>query len=113
MSKQDFTELCKFDDLAEKTGYRFNSGDEDIVVFRIGNEVFALSNICPHLHSAILYDGFLEEGSVVCPAHGWEFDLKTGLRADGSKGINKYETIIESGKVFIKLPKKKRFSLWR
>ena len=50
----------------------------EIAVFKIDSKVFALSNICPHQHTALIYDGFVEDGCVVCPAHGWKFNLRTG-----------------------------------
>ena len=39
-----------------------------------------MSNICPHQQTRLIYDGFVEDEFVVCPAHGWKFNLGTGKK---------------------------------
>ena len=67
-----------------------------ICVARIGGQLAALHNECPH-HGAPLSEGTIEQGRIVCPWHHWSFDPQTGeelrnplggatvypLRADG------------------------------
>ena len=48
-----------------------------ICVARIGGQLAALNNECPH-HGAPLSEGTIENGRVVCGWHGWSFDPKTG-----------------------------------
>ena len=50
---------------------------KEIVLFKIKGEVFALDNACPHMGGP-LGEGEIEDGIVVCPWHGWQFDIKTG-----------------------------------
>lgn len=50
---------------------------EEVAVFRIGAEFFAIANECPH-HGAALCEGYLRDKTVTCPWHGWQFDLQTG-----------------------------------
>jgi nitrite reductase (NADH) small subunit len=38
---------------------------------------YVLPDRCPH-DGQPLSDGFLESTRLVCPRHGWEFDLETG-----------------------------------
>ena len=45
-------------------------GDQD--------DYYALSNRCPHRLGQI-GDGAVENGRVICPLHGWDFDLRTGI----------------------------------
>ena len=101
-----FTKICKEKDLKENTGTLFFVDDVEVAVFKVNSNIYALNNICPHQHSAIIYDGFLEDGYVVCPAHGWEFELKTGKRKSGCKGLDSYEVRIIDGEVFVKVYKK-------
>ena len=43
------------------------------------NGIFtAVDNVCPHRQGP-LGQGIVEHGKVVCPWHGWAFDLKTGI----------------------------------
>lgn len=39
---------------------------------------YALSNRCPHRLGQI-GDGHVENGRAICPLHGWDFDLRTGI----------------------------------
>lgn len=40
-------------------------------------EAFALPDHCPHA-GVPLSEGFVEDGQLVCPMHGWAFDLASG-----------------------------------
>jgi nitrite reductase/ring-hydroxylating ferredoxin subunit len=51
---------------------------EEMAVFKRAGQVYAIQNICPH-EGGQLSKGRLEGGEVVCPLHGYKFDLKTGL----------------------------------
>ena len=104
---EGFTKVCAIEDLKEKQGKRFFINDEEIAVFKIDGEISALNNICPHQHTALIYDGFIENGFVVCPAHGWMFNLKTGRMPTGGRGLDSYPVKIIDGNVFIKVIKKK------
>jgi nitrite reductase/ring-hydroxylating ferredoxin subunit len=104
---EQFKKLCGLSELRENEGRRFIINDTEVAVFKIGQEIFALNNICPHQHTALLYDGFIEDGCVVCPAHGWMFNLKTGKQPTGSSGVESYQTKIENDEVFIFVQDKK------
>lgn len=102
----DFTKICKVDDLHEKVGKRFFVDDVEVAMFKVDGEIYALSNICPHQHTAMMYDGFIEGEKVVCPLHGWEFNLSDGKMAQGRKGLDSYEVKIIDDHVFVKVSKK-------
>lgn len=48
-----------------------------VVVVRRGTRVHVLDATCPHAGGP-LGDGDLEGDALVCPLHGWRFDLATG-----------------------------------
>jgi 3-phenylpropionate/trans-cinnamate dioxygenase ferredoxin subunit len=106
MSYDGFTRLCSINDINEYEGKRFLIDDFDIALFKVKGEVFALSNRCPHQQTAQIYEGFIEEESIVCPAHGWMFNLKTGKTMTGGAGLQSYETRIMDSDVYIKLKSK-------
>lgn len=114
MNEIKFHRVCKLNELRENEGRRFivpasdNSGDEvEIALFKVDGEIFALSNICPHQHTALIYDGFIEDGCVVCPAHGWKFELKTGNQPTGRKGLDVYQVKIENDEILVAAHSKK------
>ena len=102
-----FFKVCKYSDLKEKTGKRVFVNDVDVAVFKVDGKVYALNNMCIHQKAAIIYDGFIEDGKVACPAHGWQFDLKTGRVPNAVKGLDSYEVKIMGDDVYLKVFKKK------
>lgn len=104
---QGFTKVCKYSDLKEKVGQRFIIDDVEVAVFKVDGKVYALNNICLHQKASIIYDGFIEDGKVVCPAHGWQYDLKTGKIHQGVSGLDVYEVKIIEDDVFIKVFEKR------
>ena len=88
--EEGYVKICKVSDLKENQGKRLIINDVDIAVFKVDGEIFVLNNICPHQHTALIYDGFIEDGCVVCPAHGWMFNLKTGKQPTGARGLDSY-----------------------
>jgi 3-phenylpropionate/trans-cinnamate dioxygenase ferredoxin subunit len=66
-----------FSDLAEGKPKKISLGDKDICVARIGNEVFAVADICTH-SEASLSEGDISNYKIECWLHGAEFDLRTG-----------------------------------
>ena len=101
-----FIKVCKLYELKEGIGSRFIVDDVDVAVFKIGDEIFAINNMCAHQHAAILHDGFIEDEFVTCPAHGWQFSLRTGKMPEGRTGVSVYEVFTENGDVYIKVFKK-------
>ncbi len=106
MIEQDFLKLCKVSDLIDRKGKRFIIDDTEIAVFKVDKDIYALSNICPHQHSALIYDGYIEDDCVVCPVHGWMFQLKTGKMKNGNSGLTKFPIAVKDGDIFIKVIKK-------
>jgi len=104
---EGFQKICSIKDLHENAGKRFIVNNTEIAVFLIDNKIYALSNICPHQHTALIYDGFIENGYVVCPAHGWMFNLKTGRTSEGGSGLEVYKTIVVDEQVYVKVEEKK------
>ena len=52
-------------------------GDLRIAVFGTEDGLRAVENVCRHIGNP-LDDGFVKDGVVTCPWHGWQYDLRTG-----------------------------------
>jgi len=110
LEEDGFTFICLIEDLKEKIGKRFIINDIEIAVFKIQKEIFVLSNICPHQQTRLIYDGLIEEDFVVCPAHGWRFNLRNGKKDSGSNGLQVFPVEIVEEKIFVKVtPKELRW----
>lgn len=48
-----------------------------LAIFRIKDEFFALDNSCLH-RGGPLGEGNLEGYNIICPWHGWTYDVRTG-----------------------------------
>ncbi len=77
-------------------------GDERIAMFRIGDDVYAIGDVCSH-GQASLAEGDVFGTEVECPRHGSEFDLKTGEPGSlpATQPVATYEVAIEDGTVFL------------
>lgn len=76
-------------------------GEAEIGLFLVAGEVRAYRNFCPHA-GAPLFDGPVSGGVVVCPWHGWAFDLQTGAHvANGRCTLDAYRAEIAEGTVFV------------
>jgi len=59
-------------------GYeRFEFDEIDVLIFREGNDVFAIEDLCTH-DGAELSGGLYTNGESECPRHGARFCVKTG-----------------------------------
>jgi nitrite reductase/ring-hydroxylating ferredoxin subunit len=88
-------------DLPDSEGVRVQLGERTVAVFRRGDRVFALGDSCPHM-GASLSDGYLDATSVVCPWHGWAFDLQDGSSPfDAEALVEVYRVTVEEGIVYV------------
>jgi 3-phenylpropionate/trans-cinnamate dioxygenase ferredoxin component len=62
----------------------FAVAGREIGVFRVGGEVYAIDNLCPHAHAS-LHEGHLQGEIVECAFHNARFHLPSGrcLRGPG------------------------------
>ncbi|MFA3782650.1 nitrite reductase small subunit NirD [Melioribacteraceae bacterium 4301-Me] len=101
----EFKKVCSYSELKEKVGKKFFVDDVEIAIFKVENEIFAVSNICPHQKTHLIHEGLVENCKVICPVHGWEFDLKTGQLPSNRKGLNTYEVEVINDNVYVKAKK--------
>lgn len=74
------TAVCRLDDLAPGTARRFDMGGVAVAVVRIGDDVYAIGDVCSHANVS-LSDGevWCDEKQLECPRHGSTFSLETGV----------------------------------
>ncbi len=92
-------------DLRQGRGIKVSFDDEDVALFLIGEEVFAVGNHCPHQHHSSLHDGTLDGTVVTCPMHGWSFDLRSGGCTNGSGKLKQFTVEVRGKSVFLEPPK--------
>lgn len=72
-----FVRVMDLDDLSEGRPALAVLGDVEVAVFRVGDEVFAIDDICSHAEAS-LSEGEQYGYVVECPRHGGRFDIRTG-----------------------------------
>ncbi len=75
-------------------------GKRDIALFRVDGEHYALSNVCRHAF-APLADGFVDGHTVMCPWHGWRYDVRDGTTDHPDADVKTYPVIVRDGEVFV------------
>ena len=93
--------IARIEEIREKKGFLARVRGEEISVFKIDGEFFAIGNICPHQHFSKLHDGEVKDFTVTCPMHGWTYDLRTGVSTNASGKVKTYEVEIRRDEVFI------------
>lgn len=70
---------------------RSRGGVEWVEVVDETGRVHRFAPWCPHAGAA-LDDGWVADGALVCPRHGWAFDLETGrCRRPGAAALERIE----------------------
>ena len=96
--------LARVSDIPTDRALCVSAGERDLALFLLDGEVYALDNECPH-KGGPLGEGVVENGCVLCPLHGWAFDVKTGVCADKpNRPATRIPVHVVDGQVFLRLP---------
>lgn len=93
--------VCSLSDLKEDSAHGVKIKGRPIALFLHQGEVCALEDRCPHREGQ-LSRGHVEAGEAICPLHGWNFDLKTGISPyDPRDRVATYPCEIRDGQVYV------------
>lgn len=110
---------CRLDQVPEPGSYTvYDILDQSVVVVRVDEQtVKAYHNVCPHRATALATgSGRFQLGSIVCPFHGWKWDLggnctflpardefRNGCLRDDEVALREVHARIWAGSVYISL----------
>lgn len=99
-----WTPVCAVDDLVPERGVCALVDDQQIAVFMVGRDLFALSNFDPFSRAFVLSRGIVgtrgERLKVASPVYKQSFDLRTGeCLDDPSIGVPTYAVRVRRGRV--------------
>ena len=91
-------------DLKPETPLGVRVGDEQIMLVRLEDGIFAINDVCTHEY-AVLSEGFCEDGRIECPLHQACFDIRTGkaLNEPAEVDVATYPVKVEGGAVFVQV----------
>ncbi len=91
----DFVKVCKKADVPEGRGRTVDVKGKPVAIFNVGGNFCAISDTCMH-RGGPLGEGELDGNIVVCPWHGWRYDVTTGVNElDPSICVDKYQIKVE------------------
>ena len=81
-----FVPVAQIEEIPGDRGLRVSVEGVDIGLYAVDGEIFAMEDTCPHAGSP-LSQGELDGCVIVCKAHGWPFDIRTGFDPDNADGF--------------------------
>ena len=97
--------ICAVEDIKPGKAIRVKIGEEAIAIVRTkADQVYALNDKCSHGEIS-LSEGFVDNETIECWAHGAKFSLETGeaLTLPAYEPVAKYEVIIDNGDIFLEI----------
>jgi nitrite reductase (NADH) small subunit len=109
-SERRWTRITTTDSIPPREGRSVTVAGKSLAIFNLGDRFATIENECPHQRGP-LCDGIVSGTAVVCPLHGWRFDLNTGLavRASLPACIATFPTRVEDGIVLVDIGGGSRF----
>jgi nitrite reductase/ring-hydroxylating ferredoxin subunit len=100
-----FRRVASPNDIPAGQGLSVETEGLSLAVFNGGNgRFYACGGVCPH-EDGPLAEGWLEGDVVVCPWHGFDFDLETGhCRVDPQLNIPVFAVRVTDDAVEVDLP---------
>lgn len=97
--------ICAVEDIKKGKAIRVKIGEDAIAIVRTkADQVYALNDKCSHGEIS-LSEGFVDNETIECWAHGAKFSLETGeaLTLPAYEPVAKYEVIIDNGDIFLEI----------
>jgi len=99
----EYVRVADVDELPEGTGKVVEAKGQELALFKVGDQVYAIDNECPHREGP-LGDGDLSGEVVTCPFHAWEINVRTGEVLDNpSVCARTFPCRVEGGAVYVEL----------
>lgn len=97
-----FQRICALDDIWEGEMSCFEVGSDEVLVVGLdGGDVCAFQAVCPH-QDIPLVEGKFDGKTLICRAHQWMFDARTGVGINpGDCRLAAYPIKIEGTDVYV------------
>ena len=95
--------VARFEDLAPGVPRHVKIGKRDLAIVRVGDEVFALSNLCRHAFGP-LSEGFVDGYHLMCPWHGWRYDVRDGTTDHPNADVSTFPVSVRDDVVYVSVP---------
>ena len=97
------TKVAEASDVAPGQGKVVEVQGKTLALFNIDGTFYAIDNTCRH-RGGPLGEGEVDGTVVICPWHGWRWDVTTGANAaNAAIKIGCYPVTVDGGSVFVEL----------
>jgi len=73
----DFVKVCKTTDVKAGCGRSIEISGKPLALFNVDGGIYAINDVCGH-RGGPLGEGELDGKTVICPWHGWRYNVTTG-----------------------------------
>ena len=95
------TKVAKTSDIPPGTGKVVETGGKTLALFNCEGTFYAIDNTCKH-RGGPLGEGSLTGATVMCPWHGWEYDVSSGkCQTDPSIAVQKFDVKVEGDDILV------------
>ncbi|MBI2106287.1 Rieske 2Fe-2S domain-containing protein [Candidatus Woesearchaeota archaeon] len=99
----EFIKVASKSEIRNGYGKVIDINGKSIALMNNNEKFFAVENTCKHMGGP-LGEGNCEDGKVICPWHGWSYDLKTGKNTFNEEiKLETYEVKIDGENILIKI----------
>jgi nitrite reductase/ring-hydroxylating ferredoxin subunit/DMSO/TMAO reductase YedYZ heme-binding membrane subunit len=93
--------VCSVDDIQSDRAKIVVIGSEEIAVFKYGNAISAVHNLCKHQNGP-LGEGKVVDGCITCPWHGYQYIPNNGCSPPPfNEKISTYHVEVDGRKVYV------------
>ena len=97
----NFVRVAATSEIPAGQGKAVEANGKTIAVFNCDGAFYAIDNTCKH-QGGPLGEGELEGTTVICPWHGWTYDVTTGVSPDDPEcAVDRYEVKVEGDSVLV------------
>src|SRR5687767_10813057 len=107
----DFQRVAKLDEIPDGGMRQFVAHGEPVGIYRVGEAVYAINDICTHEETYLTDGEFeIEDMEVECPLHGSRFDVRDGsVRIlPATRPVTAYQVKLEGDVVLVGPPKDRK-----
>lgn len=100
-----FVKVAKVSDLTPGESLCIEVAGNQIALFNVGGEYYAIDNVCPH-RGGPLSEGRIDPANltVQCPWHGWMFRCDTGVSLNiPTARVQKFDVKIEGDEIHVEI----------